>query len=97
LKLDEVKRAFLFGQGTAVTDSLVVQYHLWGQMTPTLFDPMTVAFVLQPSLCPVTGLHIRVDEKGFTREEPGAVNAEFCLDSNGEDFFRFYLKRVAAR
>jgi inosine-uridine nucleoside N-ribohydrolase len=95
LKLDEVKRAFLFSQGTAVTDQLAVLYHLWGQETPTLFDPMTVAFVLKPELCPVTGLHIRVDEKGFTREEAGAANAQVCLDSNVEDFFRFYLKRVA--
>ena len=97
LKLDEVKRAFLFSQGTAVTDQLVVLYHLWGQETPTLFDPMTVVFALKPELCPVQGMHIRVDEKGFTREEPGAANAHVCLDSNAEDFFRFYLKRVAAR
>jgi purine nucleosidase len=97
LKMDEVKRAFLFGQGTAVTDQLAVLYHLWGQETPTLFDPMTVAFVLRPELCPVQGLRIRVDEKGFTREEPGTANAQVCLNSNAEDFFQFYLKRVAAR
>jgi inosine-uridine nucleoside N-ribohydrolase len=95
LKLDEVKREFLFSQGTAVTDALTVLYHLWGQQTPTLFDPMTVAFVLRPELCPVQGMHIRVDEKGFTREEPGAVNAQVCLDSNDEEFFKFYLRRVA--
>jgi purine nucleosidase len=95
LKLDEVKRAFLFGLGTAVTDQLAVLYHLWGQETPTLFDPMTLVFALRPELCPVTAMHIRVDEKGFTHEEPGAVNAQVCLDSNAEDFFRFYLKRVA--
>jgi inosine-uridine nucleoside N-ribohydrolase len=97
LKMDEVKRAFLFSQGTAVTDQLTILYQLWGQETPTLFDPMTVAFVLKPELCPVQGMHIRVDEKGYTREEPGAANAEVCLDSNAEDFFRFYLKRVAER
>ena len=95
LKLDEVKRAFLFSQGTAVTDQLAVLYHLWGQETPTLFDPMTIVFVLRPELCPVQGMHVRVDEKGFTREESGAANAQVCLDSNAEDFFRFYLKRVA--
>ncbi len=95
LKLDEVKRAFLFNQGTAVTDQLAVLYHLWGQQTPTLFDPMTIVFVLRPDLCPVQGMRIRVDEKGFTREEPGTANAQVCLDSNAEDFFRFYLKRVA--
>lgn len=97
LKMDEVKRAFLFSQGTALTDALTLLYHLWGQETPTLFDPMTLAFVLRPELCPVQGLHIRVDEKGFTREEPGPANAQVCLDSNAEDFFKFYLKRVASK
>lgn len=94
LKLDEVKRAFLFARGTAVTDQLAILYHLWAQETPTLFDPMAVAFAIRPELCPVTALHIRVDEKGFTREEPGPPNAQVCLDSKPDDFFQFYLRRV---
>jgi inosine-uridine nucleoside N-ribohydrolase len=97
LKMDEVKRAFLFSQGTVLSDQLAVLYHLWGQETPTLFDPMTLVYMLRPELCPVKGMHIRVDEKGFTREDPGASNAQVCLDSNGEDFFKFYLKRMAER
>jgi len=97
LKLDEVKRAFLFTRGTAVTDQLAILYHLWAQETPTLFDPMAVTFVLKPELCPVTPLYIRVDEKGYTREEPGAPNAQVCLNSNPEDFFQFYLRRVGER
>lgn len=97
LKLDEVKRAFLFTRGTAVTDQLAILYHLWAQETPTLFDPMTVAFVLKPELCPVTAMHIRVDEKGYTREEPGTANAQVCLNSNPDDFFQFYLRRVGGR
>lgn len=95
LKLDEVKRAFLFSQGMPVTDQLAILYHLWGQETPTLFDPMTVVFVLKPELCPVTAMKIEVDEKGLTREEPGTPNAQVCLNSNPDDFFRFYLKRLA--
>ncbi len=97
LKLDEVKRVFLFSQGTPITDQLTILYHLWGQETPTLFDPMTIAYAVNPELCPVQALRIRVDEKGFTREEPGAPNAYVCLDSNPDQFFRFYLKRVTAR
>jgi len=96
-KLDEVKRAFLFTRGTAVTDQLAILYHLWAEQTPTLFDPMAVAYVLKPELCPVTPLHIRADEKGYTREEPGPANAQVCLNSNPEDFFQFYLRRVGAQ
>lgn len=94
LKMDEVRRAFLFTRGTAVTDQLTILYHLWAQQTPTLFDPMALAFVLKPELCPVTPMHIRVDEKGNTREAPGTPNAQVCLNSNPDDFFQFYLRRV---
>lgn len=97
LKMDEVKRSFLFSQGTPVTDALTLLYHEWGQETPTLFDPMTLAYLLKPELCPVKPMRIRVDEKGFTRVEEGPANAQVCLDSNPEDFFRFYLKRVVAQ
>jgi hypothetical protein len=37
-----------------------------------------------------------VDEKGFTRVEEGAANAQVCLDSNAEDFFRFFLKKLTS-
>ena len=96
LKLDEVKRAFLFSQGTPLTDALALLYHQWGQETPTLFDPMTITFLVNPNLCPVQPMHIRVDDKGFTRPDAGAPNAQVCLDSNPDAFFRFYLYRLAA-
>jgi inosine-uridine nucleoside N-ribohydrolase len=102
LKMDEVKRAFLFSQGTALTDALTLLYHQWGQETPTLFDPMTIAFLVNPSLCFVQPMHIRVDEKGFTRPDPGPPtapnppNAQVCLDSNPDAFFRFLIPRLAA-
>ena len=101
LKMDDVKRAFLFSQGTPLTDALTLLYHQWGQETPTLFDPMTIAFLVNPSLCPVQPMHIRIDEKGFTRPDPGPPNApnppnaQVCLDSNPDAFFRFLLPRLA--
>lgn len=97
LKLDEVKRSFLFQQGTPITDALTLLYHQWGQETPTLFDPMAVGYAVDPTLCPVQPMRIRVDEKGFTRVEAGASNAYVCLHSDPEAFFRFYMNRVATR
>ena len=97
LKLDEAKRAFLFRQGTALTEQLMLLYHEWGQQTPTLYDPMTLAFVLSPALCPVEPLRISVDDKGFTRAGSGAPNAQVCLHSDPNSFFNFYLERLAAR
>lgn len=97
LKLDEVKREILFQAGTPITDALTLLYHEWGQQTPTLFDPMTIAFIDDPKLCPVTPMHITVDDQGFTRTGPGAPNAQVCLDSDSDAFFRFYIPRVMGR
>lgn len=97
LKLDEVKRSFLFQRGTPITDALTLLYHQWGQETPTLFDPMAVSFAVDSTSCPVQPMRIRVDEKGFTRVDPGTSNAYVCLRSDSEAFFRFYMNRVAAR
>jgi purine nucleosidase len=77
LKMDAINRNFLFRQGTPITDALTLLYHEWGQETPTLFDPMTIAFILKPQLCPVEPMLIRVDEQGYTRavEPPKPANS----------------------
>ena len=97
LKLDEVKREFLFRQGTPLTDALTILYHQWGQLTPTLYDPMTIAFIDDPTLCPVQPMSIVVDDKGMTLRGTGAPNAQVCLKSDPEAFFRFCLGRLAPR
>ena len=96
LKLDEVKRAYLFKQGTPLTDALTLLYHEWGQQTPTLFDPVTVAFILDPKICPVQPMHIRVDDKGFTRKESGVPNAQVCMHSDADAFFRLQIGRLVS-
>jgi inosine-uridine nucleoside N-ribohydrolase len=95
LKLDEYKRAVLFSAGKPLTDALTLLYQEWGQQTPTLYDPMTIAFLVNPQLCPVKAMRIRVDDQGFTLPEEGSPNAQVCLDSDSEAFFRFYIPRVA--
>lgn len=95
LKLDETKRALLFGQSTSLTDALTLLYHQWGQQTPTLFDAMAVAYVIEPKLCPTQPFHIVVDAKGTTLADTAApANANACLASDSDDFFRFLLPRL---
>jgi purine nucleosidase len=99
LKLDEVKRTVLFAHGTPLTDALTLLYHQWnaaGGVTPILYDAMAIAYVLDPQLCPVQPMHIRVDDKGFTRVENGTPNAQVCLHSDADAFLRFYMQRLLA-
>lgn len=98
LKLDEVMRDTLFSQGTKTTDALALLYHQWTASTlnptPTLFDAMAVAQVIDPSLCPATPMHVDVDDKGYTRAGPGAPNANVCLKSDADRFFHFYIPAI---
>ena len=99
LKLDEVLRAQLFSQGTPTTNALLELYEQWTNSTqnptPTLYDAMAVAEVLEPSLCPTTPMHIVVDDKGYTRSVPGgAPNANVCLRSDSDRFFHFYFQAL---
>jgi inosine-uridine nucleoside N-ribohydrolase len=98
LKLHEVARNLLLTQGTPLTDMLAITYQQWSfgtrQPTPTLFDPMTLAWMADPSLCPVTPMHVRVDDAGMTLAEAGTPNAQVCLKSDPEAFLHFYLGRV---
>jgi purine nucleosidase len=99
LQLEEVKRTALFAHGTPLTDALTLLYHQWsaaGGVTPTLYDVMTIAYILNPQLCPVQPLHIRVDDLGFTRVEDGAPNAQVCLHSDADAVLRFYMQRLLA-
>ena len=98
LKLDEVLRATLFSQDTRITDALDALYQEWSYATsnptPTLYDAMAVASVIDPDLCPTRPMHIVVDSKGFTRVAPGAPNANVCLSSDSDRFFHFYMHTV---
>lgn len=98
LKLDEVKREILFTHSSNLTDALALLYLQWSQgtkqATPTVFDAMAMAYAIKPELCPTTPMRIRVDEKGYTREESGAPNAEVCLKSDSDQFFEFYIPRI---
>lgn len=98
LKFDEVKRVMLTTVSTPLTDSLQVLTAEWQrathQTTPTMFDVVAAAYAIKPELCPATPLHIDVDDKGFTREGPGAANVNVCLNSDSDHFFQFLMPRL---
>ena len=98
LKLDETKRELLFTQSTDLTDAIALLYLQWSRQTknqtPTMFDAVAVAYAIDPTVCPVEPLRLRVDDQGYTREEPGAANTFVCLRSDSDNFFRFYMPRL---
>jgi purine nucleosidase len=96
LKLDPAGRQRVFGQSTPVTEGLAALYHLWGRETPTLFDPMAVAMLVDPAICRSERCALTVDQTGMTVVMPGRpANAVVGLEVDPAAFFAFYLGRVA--
>jgi hypothetical protein len=58
---------------------------------------MTLASLLDPTLGPLTPMHIRVDDAGNTLAEQGAPNAQVCLHSDADAFLQFLVKKIAER
>lgn len=101
IPLERENRERIFALDTPVTDQLTLLYHQWADndtghpVTPTLYDPVAAAYALRPELCPMTPLHIEVDEKGMTKPVDGPPNAEVCLKSDEHEFLSFLLNRIA--
>jgi purine nucleosidase len=96
LQLDARALHRVFTQLTPLANALTLLYHLWGHQTPTLFDPMAVALLLDPALCRKQPMYIEVDAKGFTRVVEGKpANATVAMETDPAKFFQFYLGRVA--
>ncbi len=95
LKLDAEPRNRIFSQDSPLTNSLAALYHLWGRETPTLFDPMAVAMLLDPNICQTKDLPVEVDGQGFTKVADGRpANATVGMSTDPIRFFNFYLTRL---
>jgi len=96
LQLDAAGRRRVFTHLTPVANALTILYHLWGNETPTLFDPMAVAMLIDPDICEVQQVAVEVDAQGFTRVVEGKpAIATVGMHTDPKKFLDFYLKRVA--
>ncbi|WP_369976512.1 nucleoside hydrolase [Xanthomonas bundabergensis] len=115
--LEEPERVALFAHGDPLTDALTQLYYQWrdtdqpwASATPTLFDVVPVAQLLDPGLCPTVPLRIAVDDQGYTREVPpggeagggvdgrqaasGAANVQVCLALDRPRLIALYMQRL---
>lgn len=103
IRFEETPRNALFAQGTPLTDALTLLYHQWTDAyqpwsgaTPTLFDVVPVAYLIDAGLCPTTPLRLVVDADGATKEVAGVPNAQVCLASDAPRLIELFMKRLQA-
>jgi inosine-uridine nucleoside N-ribohydrolase len=81
VKMDRTNRDRILQRQSPLTNALSGLYVLWGNETPTLFDPVAIGMEAYPTLFQTEKVHIDVDEKGFTRIIPNkSPNAEIGIN-----------------
>lgn len=100
--LPAAQREKIFAFGSPLTDQLTLLYHQWSAnsdrhpTSPTLYDPVAVAYTFRPDLCPAKPMRIEVDGKGFTRAVNGQPNAQLCMQSNEKGFLDLLMNRLTS-
>lgn len=94
VKLDRTNRDRILQRQSPLTNALSGLYVLWGNETPTLFDPVAIGMEAYPTLFQTEKVHIDVDEKGFTRIIPNkSSNAEIGISIETPVFIDRIMKK----
>jgi inosine-uridine nucleoside N-ribohydrolase len=96
LKLEDAPRRRLFEAQTVMTEQVRMLYELWGEQTPTLYDPVAVALCFEERFCTMENLRLEVDAQGQTRTAKGEANARVATAIRGEEFLKWYVDRVVS-
>ncbi len=67
---------------------------VWPSTTPTLFDPMAVAMLIQPEICDYEEICVRVDEEGLTYQCDGEPNVRVGVRPRIHRFFELFMAKL---
>ncbi len=94
VKLDHANREKILFRQSPMTNALSALYTLWGNETPTLFDPVAIGMEAYPNLFKTEKVLVQVDDKGFTRIVTGqSPNAEIGSSIDSKAFIDILMKK----
>ena len=94
MQLDEARRKKIYAYGTPGTDALATLTALWGGNTPTLYDPVAVAYALGYSFADSEQQNITIDDDGLTRIGTGAANVTVLVKPQKDAFLDWYVEAL---
>jgi inosine-uridine nucleoside N-ribohydrolase len=94
MQFDTERQKKLAAYGTPMTNALAALTLLWGGPTPTLFDPVAVAWALGHGFCDSEQKHIVVENDGLTRIVEGTPNVTVLVHPDKEGFLNWYASAL---
>lgn len=95
MQLDEERRKKIFAYGTPATDALAALTALWGGGTPTLYDPVAVAYALGHHFSDGEQKHVTVEDDGLTRLTDGPATVTVLVHPRKDEFLKWYVGALA--
>jgi purine nucleosidase len=101
MQLDAERQKKLSAYGTRMTDALAALTTLWGNLVPTLFDPVAVAYALGYPFGEVEQRRVVVEDDGLTRIVDGEPNVSVLVKPRKDEFLDWFVaivgKGISAR
>jgi inosine-uridine nucleoside N-ribohydrolase len=91
MQLDKDRRLRIAEAGAPATDALMSLTYLWEQQTPTLFDPVAVAYACGHRFTDEEKKRVVVEENGLTRIVDGAPNTTVLVKPRKDAFLDWYV------
>lgn len=91
MQLEKDRRMKVAAVGTPTTDALMALTYLWEQQTPTLFDPVAVAYACGHKFSDEEQKRVVVEENGLTRVVDGAPNTTILIKPRKDEFLDWYV------
>jgi inosine-uridine nucleoside N-ribohydrolase len=93
VKLSAENRLKLLMRQSPLTSTMQGLYVLWGQETPTLFDPVAIGMETNLELFTTEKVHVYVDNQGFTRLDPNKpANATVGTTIKSAEFIKILMQ-----
>lgn len=91
MQLEKDHRIRIASAGTPTTDALMALTYLWEQATPTLFDPVAVAYACGHRFSDEERKRVIVEETGLTRIVDGTPNTTVLTKPRKDAFLDWYV------
>jgi inosine-uridine nucleoside N-ribohydrolase len=95
MQLEKDRRMKIAVAGSPTTDALMALTYLWEAQTPTLFDPVAVAYACGHKFTEEDQRRVVVEDDGLTRIVEGTPNTTVLVKPRKDAFLDWYVQSVA--